>query len=277
MDKQQSPLCALAQTTVDVVAAMRRLSTFLLAPVALASAAQPLAAQTIVAADVVQETLPTELALVAGTAGGAGRFVSAPPPQSPAGIATFGPFRVLDGERAALTGVTDALSPRRFAAMLRRYPRIVTIEMGNCPGTTDDRANLRLGLMLRARGIATYVPAGGLVRSGAVDLFLAGARRYAEPSAWFAVHAWKDVTGRQPGDYAPDAPKNQAYLDYYRAVGLTASQARAFYAMTNSAPFSRAKWLTQAEMAQWVKLDAMTPEDPARLTQKSPSSNGASQ
>lgn len=230
--------------------------------------AQPLAAQVIVADDVSQD---------AEDAGGAGRYLAVPPPKAPPAIATFGPFRVIDSERAVLTDVTDALSPGRFAAMLRRYPRIATIEMADCPGTEDDRANLRLGLMLRAKGIATYVPAGGLVRSGAVDLFLAGARRYAEPTAWFAVHAWKDVTGRQPDDYAPDAPKNQAYLDYYRAVGFSEAKARAFYAMTNATPFSRAKWLTQAEMARWVKLDATRPEAVARLTRKASFSNGASQ
>ena len=256
-------------------AARCRLAAFLSPLFVLAS--QPLAAQAVVAAEVAQGTAPTELALAADTAEGAGRFVSMLPPQPPPGIASFGPFRVIDSENAVLAGVTDAESPRRFAAMLRRYPRIGTIALINCPGTYDDRANLRLGLMLRARGIATYVPAGGLVRSGAVDLFLAGARRYADPSAWFAVHAWKDVTDHQPGDYAPDAPKNQAYLDYYRAVGLTAPQAQAFYAMTNSAPFARAKWLTQAELAQWVKLDAMTPKARARLTRTAPSSNGASQ
>lgn len=242
-----------------------------------ALAGPPLAAQTIAADDVAQGTVPTELALVEGSAGRAGRFVAAPPPESPSGIARFGPFRVLDSENAVLAGATDAASPGRFAAMLRRYPRISTIALINCAGTYDDRANLRLGLMLHARGIATYVPAGGLVRSGAVDLFLAGTHRYAEPTAWFAVHAWRDVTGRQPGDYAPDAPKNQAYLDYYRAVGFTEAQARAFYTMTNSTPFSRAKWLTQAEMARWVKLDAVPPAAAARLTRATPSSNGASQ
>ena len=55
--------------------------------------------------------------------------------------------------------------------------------------TEDDGANLRLGRMIRARGIATYVPAGGSVRSGGVELFLAGARRFADPDAEFAVHA----------------------------------------------------------------------------------------
>jgi hypothetical protein len=113
--------------------------------------------------------------------------------------------------------------------------------------------------MIRQSGIATHVPDDGFVGSGAVELFLAGARRYAEPGAEFAVHSWEDDSGRQAGDYAADAPKNRAYLDYYKAVGLSAPEAQAFYAMTNSVPFVSAKWLTRAEMAQWVTLDVPQP------------------
>jgi hypothetical protein len=127
--------------------------------------------------------------------------------------------------------------------------------MIDVPGTEDDRANLKLGRMIRARGMTTYVPAGGSVRSGGVELFLAGERRIAEPGAEFAVHAWVDEDGREATDYAADAPENRAYLDYYQEMGLPDPQARAFYAMTNSVPFSDARWLTASDMGQWVALD----------------------
>jgi hypothetical protein len=139
--------------------------------------------------------------------------------------------------------------------MLRAYPGVSLLELIECPGTEDDRANLKLGRMIRAHGIATLVPAGGSVRSGGVELFLAGARRMAEPSAEFAVHSWADEDGREARDYPADAPENRAYLDYYREMGMDPSQAAAFYAMTNSVPFREAKWLTGKEMARWVRLD----------------------
>lgn len=187
--------------------------------------------------------------------GVAERFVFAAPAPIPQGIAAFGPFRVLDDGRAALVAGTDTSSPAHFAAMLRARPNITTIEMIDCPGTEDDRANLKLGRMIRARGIVMHVPDGGSVRSGGVELFLAGIRHTAAPQAEFAVHSWADEDGRQPQDYAPDAPENRAYLDYYRDMGMSAEQARAFYAMTNSVPFSQAKWLTAADMRQWVSLN----------------------
>lgn len=225
-------------------AAMQRIR-FALLPL-LTLLATPALAET-VAYETVEEYVVTD--------GGGERFVAAAPAPVPAGIAAYGPFRVLDASRAALVDATDSATPAQFARMLRDYPGIGLIEMIECPGTDDDRANLALGRAIRARGITTYVPAGGSVRSGAVELFLAGAHRIADPGSEFAVHAWEDEDGLEPQDFAPDAPENRIYLDYYREMGMTPAGARAFYAMTNSVPNEDARWLDEAEMARWVRLD----------------------
>lgn len=226
---------------------MRRIA--LLALTMLAALAAPAKAQEIVYEEVIEE-------VVAAPEQGSQRFVAVAPAPVPQGIARFGPFRVLDNGRAALVDVTDERSPAQFAAMLAAFPGIAVIEMIDCPGTEEDRANLRLGRMIRARGLATHVPSGGSVRSGGVELFLAGAKRSADPGAEFAVHSWADEDGREPDDYAADAPENRAYLDYYREMGMTPAQAAAFYAMTNSVPHEDAMWLTAADMRRWVKLDS---------------------
>lgn len=215
----------------------------------LAALATPATAQEIVYEEVIEE-------VVAAPEQGSQRFVAVAPAPVPQGIARFGPFRVLDNGRAALVDVTDERSPAQFAAMLAAFPGIAVIEMIDCPGTEEDRANLRLGRMIRARGLATHVPSGGSVRSGGVELFLAGAKRSADPGAEFAVHSWADEDGREPDDYAADAPENRAYLDYYHEMGMTPAQAAAFYAMTNSVPHEDAMWLTAADMRRWVKLDS---------------------
>ena len=187
---------------------------------------------------------------------GADRFVaSASPARVPKGTAAYGPFRVIDGSHAALVDVTDERSPADFAAMLAAHPGIAVLELVECPGTDDDRANLALGRMIRARGLATHVPDGGSVRSGAVELFLAGVRHSAEQGAEFAVHAWADEDGREPGDYGANAPENRAYLDYYREMGMSGIEARAFYDMTNAVPNASARWLNAAQMAQWVRYN----------------------
>lgn len=226
---------------------MRKIAAISLALIAFA--AQPAAAQAIVYQIVSED-------IVEVPATGSERFVEAhPAPAIPQGLAAFGPFRVLDSTRAALVDATNERSPGQFTAMLRAYPGIKVLEMVECPGTDDDRANLRLGLMIHARGMTTHVPPGGSVRSGAVELFLAGARRSADPGAEFAVHAWADEFGLEPKDYPADAPENTIYLDYYRAMGMKEDEARKFYAMTNSVSNDNAKWMTTAEMAEWVRLD----------------------
>jgi hypothetical protein len=183
------------------------------------------------------------------------QFAGFVPPQrnpQPAGLAIYGPFRVIDAHRAALVGPTDITSPHHFDAMLRDYPGIGVLEMIDGPGTSHDLANLALGRRIRAAGLDTHVPAHGSVRSGAVELFLAGKRQTIADGATFAVHSWMDERGREPRHFAEDAPENRLYLDYYAEMGMEQQSARAFYAMTNSVPHSGALWLDSATMQRWV-------------------------
>lgn len=193
---------------------------------------------------------------------GAERFVPAPAAASEPAIARYGPFRVMDTQRAELVGVTDSRSPAQFAAMVHDFPKLATLDMIECPGTDDDRANLKLGRMIRAAGIATHVPAGGSVRSGAVELFLAGQQQRIDDGAEFAVHSWRDNTGHQPQDFAPDSAENRVYLSYYGEMGFTPERARAFYNMTNSVSFAGAKWLTAQDMRAWLGLKAAQKNSP---------------
>lgn len=194
---------------------------------------------------------------------GAARFVS--PQQAEAersAIAAYGPFRVIDARTAALVGTTDSRSPREFAALLRAYPDIAVLEFIEVPGTADDLANMALGRMIRAAGLTTRVSAGGSVRSGGVELFVAGARMVIAEGSEFAVHGWLDDRGMGAADYAPGAPEHRRYLDYYREMGMAADRAAAFYAMTNSVPFEDARWLTAGEMADWLGMESALPLPP---------------
>lgn len=209
--------------------------------------AVPVSAQTYVYEEVVDEWVETS----------ASRFVSPELARAEQqALASYGPFRVLDDRRAALVGVTTSYTPAEFDLMMANHPDIDTIEFIECPGTHDDRANLRLGRMIRARGMAAVVPAGGSVRSGAVELFLAGETRHIAEGAEFAVHAWLDDHGMGAWDYSADSPEHRKYLDYYREMGMGDEEASRFYAMTNSVPFESALWLTGEEMRDWIDLPA---------------------
>lgn len=171
-------------------------------------------------------------------------------------IASYGPFAVMEKRTAALVGSTDAKSPAAFRAMLRDYPAIDTIVFIECPGTYDDRANLALGRLMRTAGLAVYVPPGGSVRSGAIDLMLAGTRLTIDDSAVFAVHAWRERGGRDADEVPADSWEHTKYLAYYREMGMTLAQAKAFYAMTNSAPHESPRWMSGSAMREWVAGDA---------------------
>ena len=170
-------------------------------------------------------------------------------------IATFGPFRVLSEQRVELNGSIESDTPAQFRALLRAFPLIRQIDMVECPGTGDDEANLALARMVRKAGITTFVPNGGSVRSGGVELFLAGAERRAEPGAQFAVHSWVDEDGLEPDDYAESDPVNQEYVAYYREMGMSADKAKAFYDLTNSVPHDEALYLKPVDIASFIPLN----------------------
>ena len=126
--------------------------------------------------------------------------------------------------------------------------------MIDCDGSVDEEANLNLARMIRRAGISTHVPANGSIRSGAVELFLAGLKKTADPGAEFVVHSWMDEDGMEANDYPANDPVHAEYLDYYKEMGVPADKARAFYALTNSVPFSGQLKLSRRDLAQYSLL-----------------------
>ena len=169
--------------------------------------------------------------------------------------ASFGPFAVVDDTTIRMAGDVTSATPRQFAAMMAAYPHLKRLEMVDCPGSLDEEANLILARAIRRAGLETVVPSGGSVRSGAVELWLAGSTRRAAPDAEFGVHSWADDTGREANDYPANDPVHAEYLGYYREMGMDDARARAFYALTNSTPFDDVRYLTRDDMARFVTLN----------------------
>ncbi len=189
----------------------------------------------------------------------AARYAQPVDPRGEAGmLAQYGPFVVTGATTASMIGSTDSSTPAFFDAMLRDYPELARLEMVEAPGTSNDIANLAVGRRIREAGIATHVPQGGSVRSGAVELFLAGATRTMEQGAQFAVHSWLDNHGREADDFATDHSAHRLYIDYYVEMGMTEQQARDFYDMTNSVPHHSALRLGASDMQPWLR-QARTP------------------
>lgn len=172
---------------------------------------------------------------------------------TPADVRTsFGPFRVTAPDRVEMDGASTAASPAEFAALLRQFPGIKTLVMINCPGSEDDDANLKLARMIRHAGIDTVLPTGGSIRSGAVELFLAGRNRIAQPGATIGVHSWVDENGYEATDYPPTDPVHSTYIRYYVDMGMAPSLAKAFYDFTNrAAPSSYMHFMSSAEVRKF--------------------------
>lgn len=184
------------------------------------------------------------------------RFAPAPPrARAGAAGAQFGPFTVVDGRSARMAGDVTSTTPHQFAAMLAAFPSVKRLDLVDCPGSLDEEANLALARAVRRAGLSTHVPAGGSVRSGAVELFLAGTTRSAHPTAEFGVHSWRDQDGNEAEDFPINHPVHAEYLDYYREMGMNADRARAFYAMTNATGFDQVRYLTRADIARYVALN----------------------
>lgn len=165
-------------------------------------------------------------------------------------VAVYGPFRLIDPATVEMVGTVDTLSPRAFATLLAAHPGVRRLVMVECPGSVDETANHALARAVRRAGLSTHVPRGGSVRSGAVDLFLAGVERTADASAQFGVHSWRDEDGYEARDFPADDPVHAEYVGYYREMGLDPRTALAFYALTNSVGFDDVRMLSAAEMAR---------------------------
>jgi hypothetical protein len=177
------------------------------------------------------------------------------PAANPAAIARFGPFHVIDASRAELNGAIDADSVAQFKLMVAAYPKIARIDMIDCPGTENDEANLEIARQIRARQIHTHVPATGSVRSGGVELFLAGVKRTADKGAEFGVHSWIDSEGREAKDVPANDPVHASYVRYYQDMGFAPDVAKAFYDFTNKTNFEQVHYMTGPELAQFQILN----------------------
>ncbi len=169
---------------------------------------------------------------------------------SRAALARYGPFHLVSADTVEMIGTVDGGTPRQFAALLAAHPGVRRLVMVDCPGSVDEAANHVLARAVRRAGLETMVPDGGSVRSGAVDLFLAGVRRRAAPSAEFGVHSWRDEDGYEARDFPADDPVHAEYLGYYREMGMDDAAARRFYALTNSVGFDDVRYLGARDMAR---------------------------
>ena len=146
-----------------------------------------------------------------------------------------------------MKGVIYADTLVDLTTLLAKHPNIHTLVMEEVPGSIDDEINLQASLELARRGIATHVPADGMVASGGTDMFLAGRTRTIARGAKLGVHSWADLT-KTAREYDNADPAHELYLTYYRSIDIP----EAFYWFTlEAAPAEAIHWMTPDEILEY--------------------------
>lgn len=167
----------------------------------------------------------------------------------------FGVFSSQDGMIAIMDGVINSKTPKHWDNFIAEFPNINRIEMKDCPGSSDDEANVVLARKVRAQDVNIHLPSDAVIASGAVDLFLAGTTRTREAGSQIGVHSWADGNNNVATDYPVGHEEHDLYIDYYKEMGFSQADAEAFYYFTiNAAPAEDIHWMTDEEIAQYKLL-----------------------
>lgn len=171
--------------------------------------------------------------------------------QTQAGQRTFGVFTVQDDNTTVhMNGEIDSNIGNSFNQLRAAFPDAKRIVMLDCPGSSDDEANLQVSKQMHDLGYGFHLTATSEIASGAVDMYVGGIKRTREAGSRIGVHSW----GSEPGEpiatsYPEGHEVHLPYINYYVSVGFTQQQAEAFYYFTiNSAPAEGIHWMTDAEI-----------------------------
>lgn len=167
----------------------------------------------------------------------------------------YGIFSSQDESTAIMNGVIGSNTPTHWDNFISAFPNTTRIIMKDCPGSDDDTANLEAARKVRNSNLSIHLPADAEIASGAVDFFLAGTSRTRETGSKIGVHSWADGN-KEATDFRVGHSNHQPYIDYYKEMGFSQSDAEAFYYFTiNAAPASDIHWMSDAEIEQYKLLE----------------------
>jgi len=164
----------------------------------------------------------------------------------------FGIFSSEDGITVEMEGEITSSTPDDWKDLIDVYPNVEMMIMGNCPGSSDDEANLRVSRAIKSQGIHIHLEEDAEIASGAVDMFFAGNMRTRDEGSKIGVHSWADGDGNEATDFSLGDEVHRQYIDYYREMGLSMKESSDFYFFTiNAAPASEIHWMTEQEIEKY--------------------------
>lgn len=167
----------------------------------------------------------------------------------------FGIFKITNDKTVVeMNGTIGGSSLIDFNKLYVAYPAVTKINIKHCDGSTDDTINLLVSKRVYDLNIEIHLLDNASIASGGVDFFLAGKKRTRDSSTKIGVHSWAG-----DGSTATDFPVGHAnhlpYINYYKSIGFTDVDAKAFYYFTiNAAAASDIHWMTEKEIATYKML-----------------------
>ena len=160
----------------------------------------------------------------------------------------FGIFGKLNDSTVVMNGTIKTRSVKDWDKFISQHTGVSHLVMRNCPGSSDDEANLALARKVRMQGLHIHLPEEAEIASGAVDFYLAGLDRTRASGSKIGVHSWSD--GRKEAtDFLRGDEVHQPYIRYYVEMGLTQKEAEEFYFFTiDAAPANDIYWMTTEEI-----------------------------
>lgn len=163
-------------------------------------------------------------------------------------------FSLFDDETIMLDGVINTKSLVEFNKLYEANKTVKQIKIKNCDGSINDEINLQLSKRVHDLKLNTHLMDNGKIASGGVDFFLAGIKRTAGKNTKIGVHAWSDGV-KSATDFDKGHPNHQPYIDYYKYIGFTDAEAKAFYYFTiNAATADNIHWMTADEITKYKML-----------------------
>lgn len=168
---------------------------------------------------------------------------------------TFGIFNVSkDKKTAEMNGTINSSSLNNFNNLYASNSSITKINIKNCDGSSDDEVNLRLSKRVHDLGIEIHLLNNAEIASGGVDFFLAGKRRTRGTGTRIGVHSWSDGNN-QAKDFPVGHANHLPYINYYKSIGFSDEDAKAFYYFTiNAASANSIHWMTEQEIERYKML-----------------------
>lgn len=160
-------------------------------------------------------------------------------------------FTLIDDKTVLLDGVINSKALGDFNELYAENPTIKLIKIKQCDGSVNDEVNLKLGKRIHDLKLNTHLMDNGIIASGGVDFFLAGIKRTAGKNTKMGVHSWAG-SDEIATNFPVGHTEHQFFIDYYKSIGFSDKDAKAFYYFTiNAAPAESMHWMTNEELKKY--------------------------